>query len=356
MEDAGVSMRDIGFLACSGTVRCGYEGYVAGAVLARTLGLRDVDALTVYGACTSGAQALAAARDRVLTGKCHTALVIGADIARAPDPSGGANPGAVRLGAADSEPLASNLPYLGIRARRRMHDCGTTEEDLHQVRAKNTWHGSSNIYARFRSSLSQQDIEMSPMIADPLRLLHVSTYSDGAAAVVIGRREDGGSRPGSRVMLRAISLSTMPDEYPEMPYRYARASSGTSVNPRAANVARTLEEAAISSADLSLVELYDISSVAELDWYEHIGLCEPGDAEKLLRSGATRLGGRIPVNVSGGLASFGEAVAAQALAQVCELTWQLRGQCGARQVEGARIALAVSDGMYGHVASIVLGN
>ena len=85
-------------------------------------------------------------------------------------------------------------------------------------------------------------------------------------------------------------------------------------------------EAGIGPEDLSLAEVYDLSTALELDWYEHLGLCPKGEAEQLLRSGATTIGGRIPVNPSGGLACFGEAIPAQAIAQVCELTWQLKGQ------------------------------
>jgi len=92
----------------------------------------------------------------------------------------------------------------------------------------------------------------------------------------------------------------------------------------------------------------------ELDWCEYLGLCEPGEAEHLLRSGATRIGGRLPINPSGGLACFGEAVPAQALAQVCELTWQLRGQAGARQVEGARVGITANQGLFGHGSSVIL--
>ena len=92
----------------------------------------------------------------------------------------------------------------------------------------------------------------------------------------------------------------------------------------------------------------------ELDWYEQIGLCAPGEAEKLVRDGATSLGGRVPVNPSGGLASFGEAVPAQAIAQVCELTWQLRGQAGDRQVEGARVGLTINQGLFGHGSSVIV--
>ena len=95
------------------------------------------------------------------------------------------------------------------------------------------------------------------------------------------------------------------------------------------------EEAGIGPDELSLAEVYDLSTALELDWMENIGLCKAGEAEKLLNDGDTTIGGRIPVNPSGGLACFGEAVPAQAIAQVCEVTWQLRGQAEGHQVEGA---------------------
>ena len=106
--------------------------------------------------------------------------------------------------------------------------------------------------------------------------------------------------------------------------------------------------------DLDCAEVYDLSTAMELDWYEQIGLCAPGEAEKLLRDGETTIGGRIPVNPSGGLACFGEAVPAQAIAQVCELTWQLRGQAGGRQVEGARVGLTINQGLFGHGSSVIV--
>ena len=100
--------------------------------------------------------------------------------------------------------------------------------------------------------------------------------------------------------------------------------------------ARAYDEAGIGPDDLDCAEVYDLSTAMELDWYEQIGLCAPGEAEKLLRDGETTIGGRIPVNPSGGLACFGEAVPAQAIAQVCELTWQIQGRADGRQVEGAQ--------------------
>jgi acetyl-CoA acetyltransferase len=114
------------------------------------------------------------------------------------------------------------------------------------------------------------------------------------------------------------------------------------------------EEAGIGPEDLSLAEVYDLSTALELDWYENIGLCKPGEAESLIRNGDTALGGRVPVNPSGGLACFGEAVPAQALAQVCEVTWQLRGQAEGRQVENARVGITANQGLFGHGSSVLL--
>ena len=105
---------------------------------------------------------------------------------------------------------------------------------------------------------------------------------------------------------------------------------------------------------MNVAEGYDLSTALELDWYEQMGLCPEGEAEELIRSGATTIGGRIPVNPSGGLACFGEAVPAQAIAQVCELTWQLRGQAEGRQVEGARVGMSINQGLFGHGSSVIV--
>jgi acetyl-CoA acetyltransferase len=113
-------------------------------------------------------------------------------------------------------------------------------------------------------------------------------------------------------------------------------------------------EAGVGPEDLSVAEVYDLSSALELDWYEDIGLCKPGEAERLLNDGDTTIGGRVPVNPSGGLACFGEAVSAQAIAQVCEVTWQLRGQATGRQVEGATVGVTANQGLFGHGSSVLL--
>ena len=107
----------------------------------------------------------------------------------------------------------------------------------------------------------------------------------------------------------------------------------------------------------TLAEVYDLSTALELDWYENIGLCKRGRGRgAAARRRHRRIGGRIPVNPSGGLACFGEAIPAQAIAQVCELTWQLRGQADGRQVEGATVGITVNQGLFGHGSSVIVSN
>ena len=118
--------------------------------------------------------------------------------------------------------------------------------------------------------------------------------------------------------------------------------------------AAAYEEAGIGPDEVSLAEVYDLSTALELDWIEDLALCKQGEAEHLLRAGDTTIGGRIPVNPSGGLACFGEAVPAQALAQVCEVTWQLRGQADGRQVEDAKVGITANQGLFGHGSSVLL--
>jgi acetyl-CoA acetyltransferase len=118
--------------------------------------------------------------------------------------------------------------------------------------------------------------------------------------------------------------------------------------------AAAYEQAGVGPEDVDVAEVYDLSSALELDWYENIGLCKEGEAERLLHDGDTTIGGRVPVNPSGGLSCFGEAIPAQAIAQVCELVWQLQGRAEGRQVEGARLGITANQGLFGHGSSVIV--
>jgi acetyl-CoA acetyltransferase len=200
----------------------------------------------------------------------------------------------------------------------------------------------------------------SPIVADPLHLLEICATSDGGAAVVLASTEYADAR-GTQSPVRVAAISTVTPTYPntviEMPNFATDSSAGVAAPEttfRDSIAARAYEEAGLGPDDLDVAEVYDLSTALELDWYENIGLCKAGEAEKLLNDGDTTIGGRIPVNPSGGLACFGEAVPAQALAQVCELTWQLRGEAGDRQVEGAKVGLTINQGLFGHGSSVIV--
>ena len=173
---------------------------------------------------------------------------------------------------------------------------------------------------------------------------------------------DYARRRGSTDGVKVRAISTVTPAYPqttiELPNFATDSAAGEGGVPafgfKESIAVRAYEEAGLGPDDLDCAEVYDLSTAMELDWYEQIGLCAPGEGEKLLRDGDTTIGGRIPVNASGGLACFGEAVPAQAIAQVCELVWQLRGHAGDRQVAGARVGLTVNQGLFGHGSSVIV--
>ncbi|MBY8345646.1 lipid-transfer protein [Streptomyces spinosirectus] len=360
LADAGLEWRDVGSIVGAGTVRGGYPGYVAGATFAKALGWQGARVASVYAACASGAQAVDAARAQILSGLADVVLVVGADAAPKGffRPAGGDRPD-------DPDWLrfrvlgATNPTYFGLYARRRMAVHGDTVEDFAQVKVKNSTMGALNPYARYRKRVTAEEVAASAVVAEPLRLLDICATSDGGAALVLSSMEFARRRGVDRpVRIRAVS--TVTPQYPNtvLDLPDIATDSAVAVQPhpdtfRASIAKAAYEEADLGPEDLSLAEVYDLSTALELQWYEDLGLCAEGEGAKLLREGATSPGGRIPVNASGGLASFGEAVPAQAIAQVCELTWQLRQQAGDRQVAGARAGITANQGLFGHGSAVV---
>jgi acetyl-CoA acetyltransferase len=358
LKDSGVAWKDVQFVSGAATMRCGYPGYVAGATFAQALGWNGAEVNTSYAACASGSQALAAARTKILSGQCEVALVIGSDTT----PKGFLKPAPgdrpddpdwvrFRLG-------ITNPSYFALYARRRMELYGDTQKDFALVKVKNAEHGFSNANARYRKKFSAEDVAVSAMVADPLRLMDVCATSDGAAALIVCSL-DYAKKIGKKDAVRIAAISTVTPTFAsgviEMPDLATDSAFAVEAHSfRAALPVKAYEEAGIGPKDISLAEVYDLSTALELDWYEDLQLCARGDAARLVREGVTRIGGRIPVNTSGGLACFGEAVPAQALAQVCELTWQLRGQAGERQVLNAKAAITANQGLFGHGSSVIL--
>ncbi len=362
LADAAVAWSDIQFVSGGETVRNGYPGYVAGATFAQALGWNGAQVASSYAACASGVTALSTARAQILAGLCDVALVIGADTT----PKGFLAPNKGERGD-DPDWLrfrllgATNPTYFGLYARRRMELFGATREDFARVKVKNAQHGLANPYARYRKEVSIDDVLTAPIVAEPLGLLDICATSDGAAALVISSLDYARTRDAGGAV-RVAAISTVTPSYPQTTIELPNFATDSLVGTDRATTRgfkesiadRAYAEAGIGPDDLDCAEVYDLSTAMELDWYEQIGLCAPGEAEKLVRDGETTISGRIPVNPSGGLACFGEAVPAQAIAQVCELTWQLRGQAEGHQVEGARTGLSINQGLFGHGSAVIL--
>ena len=359
LADAGLEWKDIQFISGADTVRCGYPGYVAGATFAQALGWSGARVASSYAACASGATAMNTARAQILAGFCDVALVVGADTT----PKGFLAPTA---GERRDDPDwlrfrllgATNPTYFAFYARRRMDVYGATDADFAKVKVKNSKHGLTNPNARYRKAVTEEEVLSSAMVSDPLRLLEICATSDGGAAVVLSSMDFARKRTTKPITVAAISTVTprYPNTVIEMPNFATDSAVGVAVPdvPFRDSIARgAYEQAGIGPEDVSLAEVYDLSTALELDWYENIGLAKPGDAEKILRDGVTTLGGKQPVNPSGGLGCFGEAIPAQAISQLCELTWQLRGQAGERQVANARVGVAVNQGLFGHGSAVL---
>ena len=228
-------------------------------------------------------------------------------------------------------------PFMDVYAKMTelyLARSGGTATDLAAVSVKNHRHGALNDKAQYRDPVTVEEVLASRTVSPPLTVLMCSPIADGAAALVLATEEAARRLQVPTVRIRASVLQSGRD----------RALDEQSVAERAAE--RAYEVAGIGPQDLDVVELHDAAATAELLLYEELGLCEPGEGPKLLASGETTLGGRIPVNPSGGLLSRGHPIGATGCGQLVELVDQLRGRCGARQVEGAQVALAENGGGF----------
>ncbi len=328
IEDAGIDKRDIEAAYC-GTA---FGGMMAGQRVLKTLGITGLPVVNVENACSSSSTAFRQACIAVGAGVCDVALVLGVEKLTRFD--GGTLP----LEREDFE-VAHGLvmPALyAMRARRYMHDHGLTETQLAGVAVKAHRHGARNPDAQYRNEVTLDEVMSARPVADPLTLLHCCPSGDGAAAAIVcsertARRH--GARP-VRVVCSEVNSGRHTSGFRDM----------TSPEITVRGAKRAYEDAGIGPGDIDVAEVHDAFTIAELLYYEALGFCERGAAAGLLEDGETSIGGRIPVNPSGGLLSKGHPVGATGTAQVVEIVRQLRGECGARQVENARTGLAHCTG------------
>jgi acetyl-CoA acetyltransferase len=326
---------------------CGtaYGGVAAGHRVLGELGLTGGQIIDVEAGCASGAAALALGAAAIRAGQYDSVLVFG--IEKMPK-------GMIRSSFFDpwreQAGLAATPAYFALRAQRLMIDSAITKDQLAAVVVKNRRHGVHNDHAMFRKEVSADDVLASKLVCEPLHLFMLCSPNEGAAAVVLRAGEGG-------VQVRATELrSHLPGHVLNegSPLCGLSAEADAPAPPVARAAADAYAAAGIGPEDIDVVECQDTDAARELLAYEELGLCDPGDAGKLLDTGVTALGGRLPVNPSGGLLSKGEPLGASALGQIVELTQQLQARCGRRQVEGARVGLAQTVGRGANASVTIL--
>lgn len=343
--DASVRWADVGAAFCGSM----YLPPSSGARILSTFGLTGITIVDVEAACASGAVALSLAVQAVQSGRVDIALALGVE----KRPRGFLDP----RGIFDDWQIAMGLSqapiYWALWARRYMEDYGITAEQIAQVSVKNHRHGVDNPNAMYRRAVTTEEVLASRLVCDPIHLLELCAPNEGAAAVVVMSADRARRHRLDAVKVSAMSLRT--SGYPQRRAPAFSFSAGAGTPPETTVAARAAyAESGIGPDDLDLVELQDADAFQELLYSEQLGLAEAGEATKLLEDGTSWLGGRRPVNVSGGLLSKGEPVGASALGQVVELALQLRGQAGQRQVPGAKAAMAHVVGAAGNCGVTIL--
>ncbi|MGE0741769.1 MAG: thiolase family protein [Hyphomonadaceae bacterium] len=341
MDEAGVTIHDIEALYCGNQFDA--AGMVAQQVQ-KQIGQTGIPAANIRNACATGATAFREAMYLIKAGAAETTLAIGCEVM----PRGLLGGGAPAVGIPTEGILGSgSMPCVFAEAGQSYaHDHGATFAQFAQVAVKNHWHATMNPKAMYQKETPLEEVMGAEMIAYPNTKLMCSVNVDGAAAAVLMSEDEARKRGvmDRAVRVRASALASDPFT--------ARNEAMWDVNACTRLAAEAAyRQAGIGPEEIDLVELHDCFATAELLHYENLGLCGKGEAGRLIEDGETQLGGRIPVNVSGGLLSKGHPIAATGIANLYELTLHLRGQAGARQVENARFGLAHVVGL-GTVAAV----
>jgi len=333
---------------------------IRGQVILREMSFGDIPIINTENACASSSTAFHLAWLYVASGMYEVALALGVEklyheekrrsyqaigaavdvelvqqiLARMQEEAAAKakEPATTPGGAGAGQSRSMFMDIYAALARNHMQKYGTTKEQFGRVAVKNHYHGSLNPHAQYRERYTLEEILDSPLVAEPLTRLMCSPIGDGAAALVVTTAEKARQYTTKPVLVRASVLGSGKDLAPDEPTAGARVAR------------RAYEAAAIGPEDVNVVELHDATAPAEIVIYEELGLCGLGEGGRLIDSGYTELGGKVPVNTSGGLLSKGHPIGATGTAQICEIFWQLRGECGDRQVEGAKVGLTENGG------------
>lgn len=357
LEDAGMSWRDIEAVAAASSRFSGGKGWgLNGNDVVEDMGSTGIPVFNMSAGCAAGGNAFNVGYSLVAGGMYDAVLVVGGEKM----PKGFIQTSGVEE-TTDPEYLRQRcvgMPgpaFWALLCRNRMDTLGTTDEQLAKVAVKAHEVGKHNEYARFRQEFTVDDVLGSALVSDPLRLYEICPVSDGAAAAIIVSAEKARQLTKNPVWVAgsAVATARFDDGLPRGLAGIVPPGATLHSEAKIA-VAKALEQAGVGPEELSLTELQDNTVYYELAFPEEWGLCKPGEAEQLLEKGETLPTGRMPINPSGGFLCFGEATTAMGVFQVCELTWQLRGQAGPRQVPDATVGLGQTLGLGGNATAVVL--
>ena len=366
LADAGCAGKDLqaAFFANSTQGHMEGQDMIRGQIALRAMGIQGIPVVNVENACASASSAFHLAVSYVQSGAADIALAVGAEKMFSPDKalmfslfdgawdvseSAGNRDILLQMGrgvivpegTVSPKPYSVFMDIYAAMGRLHMREFGTTQRQFAAVSAKNHQHSVHNPLAQYRDAYTVEQILAAPPITYPLTLPMCSPISDGAAAAVVCneaglKRLSAGSARAVRVL--ATVMQTGSDrEATKLEQHVVRLASQ-----------KAYELAGIGAADISVAEVHDATAIGEIIQSEVLGFCPLGEGGRLAESGQTSIGGRIPINPSGGLESKGHPVGATGLAQIFELVMQLRGEAGLRQVAGARLALAENGGgLYG---------
>ncbi len=363
MADAGIGLEEIEAAWFCNTRQGALEGQhgVRGQASLRAYGFEGIPIFNTDNACASSSSGIMQAFAAVEAGLFETVIVVGAEKMNYPEKREAmfeAFKGSwdreladshlasllaigegmvVPEGAGESPERSVFMDIYAAQARFHMKTFGTTARQIAAVAAKNHNHSTFNSYAQYRFPMTVDEVLSDRMIIWPITRSMCAPMSDGACAIILSSRRSAEARFGKRAIhVRGIGASSSTNRTAEQYDRH--------LTRIAADRAYAMAE--LEPQGVSLAELHDASAIAEILHSENVGFCDYGEGGSLVESGATKLGGRLPINVSGGLLSKGHPIGATGAIQLFELVTQLRGEAGERQVEGARIGLAENGGGF----------
>ena len=346
LKDANLTWKDIQTAYLSKM----YLPATSGVRTLGPLGATGIPICDVEAACASGGVAIRQAVLGLQSGAFDISLVVGVEKM----PRGFMEPSMIYSKWQIEMGMDTNPSYWAMRARRHMHEFGITDTHIAKIAYKNHKNSVHNPYSMYQKAFTMEEILGSPLVCDPIHLLEICAPNEGAAAIVLCTKEKAHKYTSKPITIAACNHAiTLYSADLRAPVEFMSAKSS---NPGPTEVAskKVYEEAGIGPDDVDCFEVQDTDAFCEIEIYEQLGLCQYGESGRLIDEGVTEMGGKSPVNMSGGLISKGEPVGASHLGQLVEIVWQLRDEAGARQVENAKVGLGHVLGAGGNCAVTML--